>query len=104
MNVPLFLVALLVGALEVVQAASDEAVVAANGIRRIAVLGERHSGTNFMARLLATNLDPRAYVYGDHFCQNGCGTMSDRSACISRGRAPLTVLPHYMESYAMHFL
>ena len=81
----IFLVALLLGSLEVAQAASavgrnasadhDGVAVSAGSIRRIAVLGERHSGTNFMAVLLATNLDPSAYVYGNHFCQNRCGAL-----------------------------
>ena len=91
MNVSLglFLVALLLGSFEAAQAASavsrnglrlsnasDQGVAAAGiSIRRIAVLGERHSGTNFMAVLLATNLDPSAYVYGNHFCQNRCGAL-----------------------------
>ena len=79
MAAPLFLISFL-GSLAVTQAAPDhlggcapDKLVAGSSlssIRRIAVLGERHSGTNFMARLLTTNLDPTTYVYGDHFYPN----------------------------------
>ena len=76
----LFMISLL-GSIAVILAESDvggceldKTVTTGCIIRRIAVLGERHSGTNFMARLLATNLDRRAYVYGDHFYQNRCDT------------------------------
>jgi hypothetical protein len=39
-------------------------------IRRIAIIGERNSGTNFMYRFLTTNLDHTSYRFGDHFCQH----------------------------------
>ena len=81
MKLARLLMILLLGSIAVILAESDlggcgpdTTVIAGSGcsIRRIAVLGERHSGTNFMARLLATNLDLRAYTFGDHFYQNRC--------------------------------
>ena len=89
MNAPLLLTVLLRflmpawAAPQVGGRAPVKPVGSSSSIRRIAVLGERHSGTNFMALLLATNLDPRVYVYGDHFCQNRCGAQSGRVACMA---------------------
>ncbi|GAX84549.1 hypothetical protein CEUSTIGMA_g11970.t1 [Chlamydomonas eustigma] len=51
----------------------SQAITTRTPIRRIAVIGERNSGTNFMFRFLTTNLDHTSYSFGDHFCQHkGC--------------------------------
>jgi hypothetical protein len=39
-------------------------------IRRISVIGERHSGTNFMRRFLSLNLVYAAYNFSNHFCEH----------------------------------